>query len=297
VEGWARAILGHEPQVLIYPEIGMDPMTARLASLRLAPVQAASWGHPETTGLPTIDYYLSAEDLEPEGAQRYYTERLVPLPRLGCYFEPHATEPQAPDFEAWGIDRELPLLVCPGVPFKYAPQDDDLLPEIARRLEACQFLFFRHWKRGLSQRLEERLRTAFQAAGRDYEACVRFIPWQPRASFYGILERADVYLDTVGFSGFNTALQALECGLPIVTREGRFLRGRLASGILKRLGMPDLVAKSKEEYVERAVRLVEDADYSEAIAERMAASAPGLYRDGAAIRGLEDFLGTVAGNP
>src|SRR6185503_10431924 len=69
---WAETILDARPDVLIYPEIGMDPMTVRLASLRLAPVQAAAWGHPETSGLPTMDYYLSAEDLEPPDAQANY---------------------------------------------------------------------------------------------------------------------------------------------------------------------------------------------------------------------------------
>jgi len=70
---WVDAIRAVEPDVLIYPEVGMHPMTVRLAALRLAPVQAASWGHPETTGLPTMDYYLSGEALEPPGAQAYYT--------------------------------------------------------------------------------------------------------------------------------------------------------------------------------------------------------------------------------
>lgn len=69
--------------VLIYPEIGMDKLTTKLASMRLAPVQVASWGHPETSGLPTIDHYLSAQGLEPEGVGEHHTERLVLLPQLG----------------------------------------------------------------------------------------------------------------------------------------------------------------------------------------------------------------------
>jgi predicted O-linked N-acetylglucosamine transferase (SPINDLY family) len=83
-ENWAHFIHDSRMDVLIYPEIGMDPATAKLAALRLAPVQATSWGQPQTSGLPTIDYYLSAEALEPPGAQAHYTEKLELLPGTSC---------------------------------------------------------------------------------------------------------------------------------------------------------------------------------------------------------------------
>ena len=104
------------------------------------------------------------------------------------------------------------------------------------------------------------------------------------------MKRADVFLDTIGFSGFNTAVQALECGLPIVTREGRFLRGRLASGPLKRIGLSELVARSDEEYVELAVRLARGADYRRHVRERIMASRGVLFEDRAPIHAMERFL-------
>jgi len=63
------------------------------------------------------------------------------------------------------------------------------------------------------------------------------------------MNRYCVFLNTIGFSGFNTAIQANECALPIVTIEGKFMRGRLASGILKRISMGELVTKSEAEYI------------------------------------------------
>ena len=291
---WVDAIRAREPDVLIYPEIGMDPMTARLASLRLAPVQAANWGHPETSGLPTMDYYLSAEDFEPEGAQAHYTERLVTLPHLGCHFEPFNLAPAAVDPAGAGIDPRVPLLVCPGVPFKYAPQHDWIFPEIARRIGRCRFIFFAHWNRIVADRLAQRLQAAFAARGLSYERFVTTLPWQTPAGFLGWLRRADVFLDTIGFSGFNTALQAIQSGLPIVTRDGRFLRGRLASGILKRLGLQELVVPTEQAYVELAVRLAGDAAGRQAVAARIAGSRAALYQDRAPVRALEDFLLRVA---
>jgi predicted O-linked N-acetylglucosamine transferase (SPINDLY family) len=281
--------------VLIYPEIGMDAATASLASLRLAPVQAASWGHPETTGLPTLDYYLSAELLEPPGAQEHYTERLVSLPNLGCFFGRASVVPVAPDCAALGIDEGSPMFVCAGTPFKYSPCHDRVLPAIAAALERCQFVFFTYRVKQLSEKLRGRLREAFERSGLDFDRYVRFIPWQSAPAFHGLMRRAAAMLDTIGFSGFNTAMQAIDSSLPVVTREGRFMRGRLASGILKRMGLPELVAAGEEEYVALAVRLARDGGYRAQIRARIAASREVLYEDRAPIRALEAFLSSVTG--
>ena len=288
---WTQLILGHQLDVLVYPEIGMDPTTAKLASLRLAPVQAASWGHPHTTGLPTIDCFLSAEGLEPPGAEAQYTERLVRLPGLGCVLEPAKVAPAAVDLAALGIRSGVPLLVCAGTPFKYTPRHDAVLADIARRLGECQFVFFTPGGADeLMQRLRARLARSFAAAGLDLEACAVLVPWQSRAQFHGLMAQADVLLDTMGFSGFNTALQAIECGLPVVAWEGRFLRGRLASGILRRMGMDELVADNDAAFVETAVKLAQDAAWWGKVRERMAAAGPRLYGDTEPVRALEQFF-------
>jgi predicted O-linked N-acetylglucosamine transferase (SPINDLY family) len=291
---WVQAIIDAKLDVLIYPEIGMDPMTLQLASLRLAPVQAATWGHPETTGLPTMDYYLSAEDLEPPDAQKHYSERLIALPHLGCFYEPLEREPVAPDLAAMGIDPGRPLLLCPGMPFKYAPEFDWVLAEIALRARRSQFVFFMPETTSLAEKLRERLATAFARRGLDFSNLGVFIPWQSGPAFDGLLERADVFLDTIGFSGFNTAMQAVEAGVPIVTRDGRFMRGRLASGILKRMGLEELVARSEQEYVGIALRLIQDERYRASVRELLKTRRAVLYEDEAPIRGLEDFLSNAA---
>jgi len=287
---WVEAILEAQPDVLIYPEIGMDPMTVKLASLRLAPVQAASWGHPETTGLPTIDCYLSAEALEPQGAQAHYAERLILLPNLGCCVEPFEGPVPAVDPGRWGLPAGAPLLLCPGTPFKYAPEHDALYAKIAGRLGECRLCFFICGIPELSEKLRRRLARAFEAHGLEFGRHVSFIPWLPRPEFYGLMQRADAMLDTLGFSGFNTALQAAECGLPMVTCAGQFLRGRLASGVLQRMGLGELVAASEEEYVDLAVRLARDGDYRDQVRRRIQSGRHVLYRDPAPIRALEEFL-------
>jgi predicted O-linked N-acetylglucosamine transferase (SPINDLY family) len=288
-----QTILGEELDVIIYPEIGMDPMTMKLASLRLAPVQLAAWGHPETTGLSTIDHYLSAEDFEPVGGQQYYREHMVSLPHLGCCYQPLGVSAVDIDLHSLGVDTDVPVLLCPGSPFKYAPQHDWVFADIARRLDRCQFIFFNDEQENLSEKLRQRLASVFARSDLYFDEYCVFIPWLPRPDFYGLLHQADIYLDTIGFSGFNTAMQAIECGLPIVAQEGRFMRGRLGSGILNRMGLPELVAKTDEAYVELAVKLGKDRDYRSHIRERIQASRSVLFNDMTAVRALEEFLTEV----
>ena len=287
---WVDAISERRPDVLIYPEIGMDLTSAQLACLRLAPLQLAAWGHPLTTGLPTVDAYLSAELFEPPGAGEHYGERLIALPNLGCCYEPYRVEALDPDPAEPGIEPGAPLLLCPGAPFKYAPGHDDVYPAIARALGACQLVFFELNPRGAREALISRLKAAFARAGLDYERYVTFVPPLVRPAFYGLMKRADVLLDTIGFSGFNTAMQAVECGLPIVAWEGRFMRGRFASGVVKRMKLDEVVAKSEKEYIALAAKLAGDTAYREQIRARIVVARDVLYGDKAPIRALEEFL-------
>lgn len=294
-ENWAHFIHDSRMDILLYPEIGMDPSTAKLAALRLAPVQATSWGQPQTSGLPTMDYYLSAAALEPPGAQEHYTEKLELLPGTSCWLERGDDEARKADWAQLGVAAEGVRLICPGTPFKYAAEHDALLVAIARGVGNGKLIFFRGPPEALARRWERRLRAAFERAGLRYEQHVVFVPWQEPHVFRSLLASADLYLDTVGFSGFNTALQAVRCGLPVVTREGRFMRGRLASGMLRHIGLDELVATSDAAYVELAVALANDARRRQEMRERLRDARQRLYEDDAPIRALEAFFERAVG--
>jgi predicted O-linked N-acetylglucosamine transferase (SPINDLY family) len=309
LKDWVEAIAEAQLDMLIYPEIGMDALTTQLASLRLAPVQAAAWGHPETTGLPTMDLYLSADGLEPADARNNYTERLVRLPHLGVHVESLAPTPEDPDFKALGLPSDEPLLLCPGTPFKYSPLHDEVWARIAKGLDMAsprrgwagiagrwrrrghgRLVFFRSGNSTMDRLLAERLRRVFEREGVDFDARVCLIPYLDRSRFFGLMQRATLLLDTVGFSGFNNALQAIECSLPVLAFEGEFMRGRLASGIMRRMGLPDLVATSKDEFVASAIRLATDADRCRTLKSEVANRRGSLFGDLEPVRALERCL-------
>jgi protein O-GlcNAc transferase len=252
IRGWLEEMASDRPEIVFYPEVGMDPATCSLAALRVARLQIASWGHPTTTGLPTIDMFLSAELLEGQAAERHYRERLVRLPGTGV-----CTEMAAIQAQPWEGPPRIPGTVRVAVcqqPIKFDPADDALWVRIARAAGPAEFWLASPHKLGwATKRLHERLAAAFRAAGLDPQS-VRVVPWLPRERFMAFLDDMDLYLDCPAFSGYTTAWQAVHRGLPIVTLEGEFLRQRLAAGLLRQIGLPEGIAQSREQYLETASR-------------------------------------------
>ncbi|HJU32049.1 MAG TPA: hypothetical protein VJ740_11360, partial [Hyphomicrobiaceae bacterium] len=294
---WAQRILARQPDVLLYPEIGMELTIMHLAAQRLAPVQAVTWGHPHTTGLPTIDCFFSAASLEPPDAADHYTERLICLPRLGCCITASRVDPEPIRLERLGIKTDAPLLLSPGTPYKYAPQHDWVFPAIAKRLGRCTIAFFKDpgapWAY-LNDRLIGRLSKAFAERGMRFADHCVVLPWQERAAYYALMQRADLMLDTIGFSGFNTAMQAMECGLPVVTRKGRFMRGRLAGGILQEMGLAELIAEDEAGYVNLAVEVASDSGRRTALRGRIEERRGALFNDTGTVRAFQDALLDIA---
>jgi protein O-GlcNAc transferase len=285
----AQMIADQNLDIILYPEIGMDTISKSLACLRLSPTQVASWGHPETTGIPSIDFFLSAQLLEPNNASQFYSEKLTSLPNLGTYFENAVIQSTPPNLEALDINPSLPILLCAGSPSKYSPIHDWVFVEIAKKLGQCQFVFF-NFDENLTSILKERLRITFANAQLNANQFVRFIPFLRKEEFHGLMQEADLYLDTIGFSGFNTAMQAIACNLPVITVEGSKMRGRLGSGILDRIGLRELICPSDTAYIDLVVQLIQNQELLSYYRDKIAKSKSILFADLEPIKALEDFL-------
>jgi len=248
LEHWLSEIREAAPDVMLYPEVGMDPTTCTLAASRLALLQIACWGHPVTTGLPTIDWFVSGELLEGPQADPHYREKLIRLPGTGVL----TGFPEAQK-EPWGGPDRRPDVVRFALcqqPLKFDPQDDILLARIAKAVERCEFWLATPGNMPWTAvKLHARLSAAFRAEGLDPGAYLRTTGWLPRSRFLSFLDEMDMALDCPAFSGYTTAWQALHCGLPIVTLEGPFLRQRLAAGLMRQVGATDGITQSRDQYV------------------------------------------------
>jgi protein O-GlcNAc transferase len=295
LDAWRQAILADAPHVIIYPEVGMDRVSAQLAAQRLAPVQCNAWGHPDTSGFTTLDHYLSSDLMEPPDGAQHYTERLVRLPNLSIYYEPPGVAPAAADRAALGLRPGATVFWCAQSLPKYLPQYDQVFPRIARDAGDCQFTFI-EFPGGaqITGLFRERLERAFAAFGlKAADHCV-FLPRLKSQEFVAAIGACDAVLDSIGWSGCNSVLESLVHDLPIVTMTGPLMRGRHATAILTMMDVQDTVTVSVDGYVAAAMRIASDADWRSSLRSKIARNKHRLYRDSACIAALEDFLAAQA---
>jgi protein O-GlcNAc transferase len=284
----AAAIRAAELDVLIHLDIGMHPHAQVLASLRLAPVQCAAYGHPVTTGLSTIDYYLTADLAEPEDAATHYSETLIRLPKLGVAYPVPDISRRSPPNSVSTMTR--PLLLCTQRLFKVLPHFDRLAARIAKQLPGCTLAFFATMSPSMNATFVARISAALRAEGVDAERTLRMLPSMTYEHFLGTVEAADLVLDTTYFSGGNSSFDTFAVATPIVTFEAPMMRGRQTAAMLTILDVPELIAKTDDAYVEIAVRFANDRAALQRLRERIRAGQPRLFDDVSTVRALEDTL-------
>ena len=260
LEAAARVIAAADLDILVYPDLGMDPFTYFLAFWRLAPLQCVCAGHPSTTGIDTIDWFLSDASAEPDGADDHYSEKLL---RIDDFFLPiHDRPVVVPGAATAQATRRY---VCGQTIVKLHPDFDAMLAGILDEDPAAEVLLYadgaERVTRVVAQRMAARLGSAMDR--------VRIVPRQGYEEYLATLGTAAVVLDTPHFSGGNTTLEALSLNLPIVTLPGAFLRGRFAFARLEALGLSQCIATDGEDYVTKAVAVARTPRLRASIVERL----------------------------
>ena len=293
-EQWRQLILADKPHIILYPEIGMNHEAAELAAMRLAPVQCSFIGHPQTSGFATIDYFLSGQLIEPADGHEHYSERLVTLPNIAFHYEPLDLPPAAITREQLGLRPGVTAYWCAQSMFKYLPQYDEVFPRIAREAGDCQFVFIRHMTQGVTELFQRRLARAFAAAGlNSSDHCIFLAPMEMN-QFSAAAAQCDAMLDSIGWSGGNTTLEALAQDLPVVTHQGALMRGRVSAGMLRMMGLEETVAATIDDYVALAARMGKDLAWRTEMRQRVKQERHRLYRDRACIEALQDFIERAA---
>ncbi len=286
-----EAVAALELDALFYQDIGMDPFTYLLAFARLAPVQCLSFGHPDTTGIPNMDWFVSSDLYEPPDGASHYSERLWQARDAGTlawYLRPPAPDP-AITRETLGLPADRPLYFCPHTHFRLHPEFDALLRAILEADPRGELLLIEsrqpHWTRLLLERLGRSLGP--------HAARVRVLPLQPHPRYLALMRATDALLDPIHFNGMNNSLDAFAAGVPVVTWPRALQRGRHTAGMYRRMGWEACVARDADHYVSLAVRLGTDAEFRAVARREVASRSHVLFEDDHVVREFERFFREV----
>lgn len=257
-----KAIAKNNYSAVFFPDIGMSFESVYLSNIRLAPIQIVGYGHPSSTFGAKVDYVIGGEKLElREDATRNYSEKLVTIPGNGqpstrpCHMN-HVTakencaQHRRPDRVVincpWSQDKTIyPLVDClrkikdrckTPVLFRLFPN------EAVNRAN-----YFLPYVQGICETLQDpECVEVHLAFGQDYMTR---------------MAAGDLALDSWPFNGYNTVIDSLLLGLPMVTLQGRQCFERVGAEILNRYGFGFLVAHSEDEYIDKVVALVDQPEW------------------------------------
>lgn len=283
-----QAIAGLQLDILFYQDIGMEPMSYFLAMARLAPVQMTWFGHPDTTGIANMDYFLSWENFETAGSQANYCEKLILSQATGniaCYHRPIG-EDKSLTRASFGFAEDEHLYCCAQQAYKLMPVMDRLFDEVARRDPKAIIVLFEPLQAHLREAVERRMRKNCP----ELPARIRYLPMQGYAAYLRVLQFSDVVLDSAPFNGYNTTLDAFAMGTPVVTLAGRLMRDRFGCGLYQAIGLAELVADNEADYVDLALRLATNPSFRESCQARINAGCSVLFEDISAVRNIEELI-------
>eukprot|EP00035_Acanthoeca_spectabilis_P035903 m.36738 g.36738 ORF g.36738 m.36738 type:complete len:691 (+) comp7609_c0_seq1:62-2134(+) len=284
--------------ILVFAEIGMDPGNYLLAFARLAPTQVVTHGHASTTGIPTLDYYVSYKPFEAEDAQKFYTEKLVTFSDFSPYYRPELPSGIPSRRELFSnlglgglVSDETTVLVCLQTLFKLTPNFDTVFREILQRLPKARLLL----KTFRSAKVNEKLKNRLKQTMPDVYDRITILPGLSGQQWYGLLRHGDIVLDSYPFGGYTTTLEVLAAGsTPIVTLPHDQMAGRCTKGFFDLLGIDDTIASSKAEYVAITERLVTDKEFRTGVQAQLESTKDAIWERQTTVREWEEFLTQVA---
>ena len=244
----------------------------RVFAQKPAPVQITWLGYPGTTGLSAMDYRITDTIADPEAeADAQYSEKLVRLPNGFLCFRPpeHAPEVAPPPFREAGHIT----FGCFNNQIKFSGPTLGAWARLLNQVPDSRLLL--RDKAFVDAAVCDRIFTAFKKHGVPEEK----IELEKQVSYSKYLagyKRVDICLDPFPFNGCTVTHEALWMGVPVVTLTAERFTHRMGASLLEWVGLSDLVADTRQAYVEIAARLAADphrlAGLRRTLRSRLAAS-------------------------
>ncbi len=247
----AELIRKDEIDVLVDFNMHMADSRLRVFAEKPAPVQVCWLAYPGTTGVPMMDYRITDDAMDPEGAAHArYSERSLRLPDAFWCYDPLTDGPELSEPPA--LKNGYVTFGCFNNYWKTNPYLFGLWSRVLHAVPGSHFVLLTPNAEG-----ERRALEAFAKEGIVAER-IQFVSRRARLQYFAGHSALDVALDTLPYSGHTTTLDGLWMGVPVVTLVGQTAAGRAGLSVMRCLGLPDLATESEAEFVDRARRLSED---------------------------------------
>jgi len=213
-----------------------------------APVQVTYLGYCGSTGMDAMDYRLSDPCLDPSDSDlTIYSEQTIRLPETyWCYGVAGPTpEPSPPP----AVTAGYVTFGCLNNIVKVSPPALDLWAEILQAVPRSRLIVHCHPGTRLDVTREQFARKGISPDRLEFPSRR---PWHQYVETYG---RIDIALDPFPWGGGITTCDALWMGVPVVSLAGRTAVGRGGASILSNVGVPELIARTPQQYVQIATHL------------------------------------------
>lgn len=286
-------LAGLELDILVYLDIGMEPLSYFLAFSRLAHVQCVLGGHPVTTGISNMDYFVSNNMMEPVDAENHYSEKLGILPQPLFYFARPVVPVKLKTRADLGLVGGRHLYMCPMRLQKMHPDFDEAITRILQIDDNGLVVLFEDIELSVGKKLlVERFEKTIPA---DIRQRIIFLPWmKDPTDFMSAIAAADVILDPFHFGIGSTAMTTFAIGTPLVTKAGEFMRGRVGMCLCNMMDLPECIADDTETYAQKAVQLAGNQALRDGIIAKIRKNRHVLYENLQPADDLATFLRSVA---
>jgi predicted O-linked N-acetylglucosamine transferase (SPINDLY family) len=224
-----------------------------LFARRPAPVQVTWLGYPGSTGLETVDYRLTDRYLDPPDPARdeWYTETSVRLPDSFWCYSPIPGAPAVSPLPAEANGGAI-TFGCLNNFNKISEPVLALWADVLRAVPASRLLL-------LTTPGSHRQRTLDTLGRFGVEPQrIEFTPGRVPREYLELYHRVDISLDTFPANGHTTSMDSLYMGVPVVTLPGQTAISRGGLSILSMIGLPELIASDRHEFVRIARELSAD---------------------------------------
>jgi len=275
--------------ILVYCEIGMDPKSYFMAHMRLAKKQINTWGHSDTSGINSIDYFISSKyyELPYELSQLHYSEKLILLDSLCTSYVNPLSRVNINLFTNrlnFGFTDELTIYFCAQSLFKFNPIFDEYIINILNHNNNFILII-------LNSENKEKIFQRFN--NKNISSRIHIFPMMNHFQYMNLMHISDVILDPYPFGGCNSSLESFALNKVVVTHESNMINGRFTSGFYKKMNLENIITNCKEDYINLAIKLGTDIEYRKLLENKIINNNNCLFNDTDSILDWKKFIDRI----